>query len=165
MTLPALADLAALSARLGVVFDEDASSLSADTLRALAVLDDASALVRSVAGVTWYDPDDSGDGLLPVPDIVVAITLACAIRAFRNPDGTVQATVGDVSVSYGSGTLGTSIYLTKLEIQAIRRAVGLSGIGSLPLITGFFGDGSDELLVPVEGGGDPIPLGPIPWEE
>lgn len=161
MTLPPLADLAAMAARLGITLDPE----SAAGARASATLDDASALIRSIAGMTWVDEEDSGDGLLPLPDIIESIALACAMRAYRNPSGAAQASVGDVSVSYGQATSGVQVYLTRDEKRSIFRAIGKISAGSIGLESDMIPGATDQLFVPVEGGGDLLPLGPIPWEE
>jgi hypothetical protein len=126
--LPPLATLEALSERLGIL--PDAETL--DGAQALAALDDASALVRSEAGKEFVD--ESGD-VVNVPDIIVSITLASAFRAVRNPDGTTQATVGDVSVSYTREGAGGAVFLTRAEQKAVRKAAGRSGVNALVLET------------------------------
>nr|MBP9053017.1 hypothetical protein [Ilumatobacteraceae bacterium] len=73
---PALAQLADLEARMGVVADE---------ARARAALDDASALIRSEAGAEdWLDDDGN---LEVVPSIVVTVCCKVAQRVLTNPDG------------------------------------------------------------------------------
>jgi hypothetical protein len=162
--LPSLADLEELSARLGLTLE----SGSADALRAQAALDDASALIRAEAGAGFTDWDivpDSGDsGPNPIPDIITAIALAAAYRAYQNPQGATSAQVGDVSVSYGGTAGGGSVYLTRDERNAIRRAAGRSSTGSLALTSDYLLP-RDPLLADVNIGGDQIPLGPAPWEE
>jgi hypothetical protein len=158
--LPSLASFEDMETRLGV--DLDPESLSGR--RAQAALDDASTLVRSIAGLSWISDNDSAP-LDFVPSIVVTVTLACAIRAFKNPDATAQASVGDVSVSYGGASSGTPVYLTKEERRSIYRAVGKLSAGSVDLESDLLPRLSNDMLVEVEGGGDPLPLGPIPWEE
>jgi hypothetical protein len=144
-----LADLAQLSERLGVALDPE----SADGVRLQGVLDDVSAFIRA-EGLPWADPPTA-------PDIVVAICLAVALRAWKNPEGAQQASVGDVSVTY-AGAQGGSIFLLKHELRAIRKAAGRSAMGSIPL-TIELQAGGDLRWAPTEG--DPIPLGPWPWEE
>lgn len=157
-----LASLEALSTRLGISPPLDAET--ADGARAAAALDDASAMVRAEAGLDWLDgeEEDTLDPLLP--DIVVSITLAAAARTYRNPDGFSQASTGDVSISYSREQQSSSVYLTKSEVRAIRRAAGRSSVGSLALESGFMPESADAYWVPVSNGGDPLPLGPWPWE-
>jgi hypothetical protein len=151
--LPSLVDLETLGERLGVTIDAD----SPDGIRAQAALDDASALIRQAASYNWATVD--GD-MLTVPDIIVAIACAVAYRAFKNPTGATQASVGDVSVSF-SGSPGGAVYLTKNEHAAVRKAAGRPGITTIQLESDLLA-ADDPLLAPTEG--DPIPIGPLPWE-
>lgn len=157
-----LASLEELGIRLGVTFDPESS----DGKRAQAALDDASTLVRLEAGQDWL-LEDSGDGdvLDPeMPEVISAITLAVAARGYRNPDGKTQTSVGDVSVSYSRQSGEGAIYLTKSEAKAIVKASGLGGsLTSVQVEVGYPGV-SDPYWTPVEGGGDMIPIGPLPWE-
>jgi len=155
-----LADLAQLSARLGVAtFDAQAP----DGLRAQSLLDAASALVRAVTGYTWLDPDSSGEDLLAVPGLVSSTVVEVAARAYQNPSGAAQASVGDVSISYGAGGAGAAIYLTRGERTDLLRLVGKSTLISVALRSDTLPGGSSDLLAPTEG--DPLPLGPAPWDE
>lgn len=149
--LPALVSLEDFALRLGGIS-------ASDEERAQAVLDDASALVRAEAGdEDWVDDDNT---LEEVPGVIAAITVAVAIRAYRNPDGVRQESIGTYSVAYADTS--TAVFLTEGERRMIRRAVGLSGIGSISL------EGEWTLAaasyVPVEGGGDDFPLGPVEGE-
>lgn len=146
--LPALAELDDLSTRLGIALDPG----SPDGSRAQALLDDASALIRAECEI----PD-------PTPDVIVAICLAVAYRAYKNPDATSQASVGDVSVSYSGTGSGTAVYLTRIERTAIRKASGVSSAGSIEMSTDTLSD-RDLLWAPTPGG-ELLPLGPVPWEE
>lgn len=161
--LEPLATLEALAIRLGLdLLDDHGDPTSPDGLRALAALEDASALIRGVAGVDWVDEHEQ---LFGIPDVVTTITLAVAFRAYSNPQGAVQASVGDTSVSYSRGESAGSVFLTRAELRAILKAAGANSIGSIQIETGFIpGGGLDPLWAPTEGGGDPIPLGPVPWE-
>jgi hypothetical protein len=150
-TLPSLAELDELSERLGLQLEPE----SPDGLRAQRALDDASALIRAEAKTDWP---------VSIPDVINTITVAVAYRAYRNPDGTAQASVGDVSVSYGGGNVvGDAIYLTPNERRAVRRAAGVSSVGSVPMSSDYLGP-RDPMYTPVDLGGDPIPIGPLPWE-
>jgi hypothetical protein len=156
MVLPSLAATEALEARIG------ATLTGSDLVRAQAMLDDASALIRSEAGLDYVD--EFGE-LETVPPIIEAITLAAAYRAYRNPDGVSQSSVGDVSVSYGRDRTMASIYLTPAERAAIRKAAGASAVLSIGLVSPWVGaETTVNYYVPVEGGGDMLPLGPLPWE-
>ena len=152
--LPPLASVAALELRLGVTLTV------AETERVSAILDDASALVRSEAGRDWVD----GEGALAdVPAVVESVTLAVAYRAFRNPDGAAQTSLGDASVSYDRGDGQAAVYLTRDERRSVRRAAGTSAVGAIEL-TSPWAMPADTYPVAVSGGGDSIPLGPFPWE-
>ena len=146
-TLPALVSLDDFALRVGGVS-------ASDEERAQAMLDDASALVRAEAGTEdWVDDDGA---LEDVPGVIVAVVVAVAIRAFRNPDGVRQESIGTYSVSYADSS--TAVFLTEGERRAIRRAVGMSGIGSV-LLEGEWTVHPAAVYVPVEGGGDDFPLG------
>ena len=156
--LPPLASVEELSSRLGVALDPE----SVDGIRAAAALTDASSLVRGEAGVDYVD--DHGELVDDIPDEIVSITLAAAARGYRNPDGKVQASNGDVSVSYSFQSGGAAVYLTKAEMRAIRRAVGGSQLTSVELTSGYL-IGRDPHYVPTtDPNSDWIPIGPFPWE-
>lgn len=155
MVLPSLASTGDLEARLGVTLEGDALG------RAEATLADASALIRSEAGLDWVDADGHLDA---VPDVAKAICLAAAYRAFRNPDGAAQTSTGDVSISFGRTPPG-ALYLTEAELRAVRRLGGGSRVSTIALESPWaVQSGGSPYYVPVAGGGDPIPLGPFPWE-
>src|SRR6185295_3923116 len=78
-----LCGVEAMGARLGLQLS------GAEHERALAALTDASALVRSVAGDDFLDAD--GELETTIPDVVVQVTLAAALRCYRNPDGVQRA--------------------------------------------------------------------------
>lgn len=150
--LPALVSLDDFALRVGGVS-------ASEEERAQAVLDDASALVRGEAGTEdWVDDDGA---LEAVPDLIAAITVAVAIRAYRNPDGVRSETIGTYSVAYADTS--TAVFLTEGERRAIRRTVGMTGIGSV-LLEGEWTRHPAATYVPVEGGGDDFPLGPAEGE-
>lgn len=118
MSLPPLATVEAMQVRLG------GPPLTNDDLsRAVAVLDDVSALVRLEAGVDWV----ATDGVtVTAPAAVVAVVLAAALRGYRNPDGFQGETVGPYSYQYAQGA--ASAYLTSAEARIVRVATsGASG--------------------------------------
>lgn len=157
--LPLLAELGALAERIGVDLDPD----SPEGLRATAALADASALVRSEGRRDWVDDHDELE--LFLPDVISSVTLQAALRAFRNPDGFAQTTVGDVSVSYGASGGQGGVYLTRDEKRQVRRAAGTLTADSVQLETPYgITGGGDLLLAPVAGESEMIPLGPVPWE-
>lgn len=118
--LPPLATIDQFDARL------PGGLSTGDSARAEATLEDASALVRAEAGLTWVD--DAGD-LTEVPDIIVSVTLAAAKRAFVNPDMLRSEAIQDYQASFGSSS--PDVYLTKAERDLIRRAVGRPGLWTL----------------------------------
>ena len=152
--LTPLASLTNLGLRLGVTLT------GSDAERGTAALDDASALIRAEAAQDWVD--DEGD-LAAVPAIVESVALAAAYRAFRNPDGVSQTSLGDASVSYDRGTAQAAVYLTRDERRAVRRAAGTTAVGAIELASPWAMPTSDY-PVAVASGGDPIPIGPFPWE-
>ena len=122
MTTP-LASVSALEARLG-------QSLTAiETVRALAILEDASALVRAEVNETWLD-DDGVTLSADLPDLAVAVTLAVALSAWHNPMGATAERVGEYAVNYG-GSPSTGAVLTSAQSRALRR---LRSGGSLSTI-------------------------------
>lgn len=152
-----LASVEQLADRLGIALDAQ----TPDGLRAQAALEDASALVRAEAGVDYVD--DHGE-LETVPEVIITITIAAAYRAFRNPDGKTQTSVGDVSVSYSRQAGEAQLFLTRAERRAIRRAAGMGGFSSVSLTSGWF-EGKDPHYVPTtQLDAAWIPMGPYPWE-
>lgn len=143
--------------RLGVTLS------GADLERALAALDDASATVRSFCENDFVDDHDEPED---VPEIVQAVTLSVAYRAYSNPSGFFYSSVGDVTVSYGrqgDKGHGGSVFITDDEKAALKRAMGISRAGSIGLVTPW-DVGVNAYYIPVAQGGDPIPIGPFPWE-
>jgi hypothetical protein len=121
-----LADLADLEARLGRVFDGE------ESIRVNALLDDASALTRDEAGMTWIDPDT---GLLTaVPGSIRAVVLRAAERAVRNPQGFSAESAGDYS--YQRTNVEPGVYLTEGERHIIRKAIGRTGLWTQPTTRG-----------------------------
>lgn len=85
-----------------------------------AAIEDASALVRDTAGLTWVDDDGELEDL---PDIVVTITANCAVRALTNPTGIESESVGPFSVSH-STSAGSGVYLTKKDESRLKALTG-----------------------------------------
>jgi len=152
--LPALASVDDLALRLGVTL------AGAEAERAAAILADASALIRSEASRDWVDDEGA---LLDVPAVVESVALSVAYRAFRNPDGVSQTSLGDASVSYDRGSGQAAVYLTRDERRTVRRAAGTTAVGAIEL-TSPWALTFRSYPVSVAGGGDPLPLGPFPWE-
>jgi hypothetical protein len=150
-----LASVAELSKRLGQTLT------GVDHDRAYAALQDASALIRTEAGKTWIDDHDE---LEEVPGIIESICIASAHRAFRNPDGTTQTSIGDVSISFRREGNASSVFLSKQERMAIRKAVGKSGSSSVTMVTPYIAE-TAHYFVEMEDGSEPMLFGPMPWQE
>lgn len=149
MTLPALATLDQLAVRLGLAAGE-----LDDDARALAVLQDASVLVRNVTRRTWLNTE--GTELLDVPDIVAMVVLSAAQRAYQNPQGITQKTAGDVSMSFAARGQA-SVYLTETEVAMLGQySIGTSGLRTVATTRGELLGGS-TIWVPTNGGPD------FPW--
>lgn len=142
MALPPLVSLDEFALRLGGIS-------AADEDRAEAVLADASALIRAEAGADWVDEEEE---LVDVPAVIVAVCVAVAVRAFRNPEGVRSETIGGYAVTYADAS--TAVYLTAGERREIRRAAGRSTIGAITLESPYV---DTTVWVPVEGTDEPFP--------
>jgi len=122
MSLPALASLEALAARMPSGIAEG------DEARARAALDDASAIIRAEAGEDWVTDDEppalDEDNL---PDVVVSVCLAAARRAFVNPDGVTAESLDGYSTQYRNDS--ADVYLTRHERRLVKGAAGLGSLG------------------------------------
>lgn len=134
--LPALASVAELEARLGL---DPGTLTGADLERARAALADASALVRMEAGCTWVD--EAGN-LTVVPDAIVRVVLAVALRNWINPDGVIQESVGPFARRLSDESAGA--YLTRAE-AAICRMFRCSGQSLWTLQTTRDGDDANTI--------------------
>jgi len=121
--LPPLVSFAKLVAKLGYTPEDEEAE------RAGSILVEVSSLIRDVAGKTWTN--ESTNALLPVPFRVRQIALSAAYRAFTNPEGLVQRTIGDSSKSFDRAKRegGEAVYLTTAEEKAIQKAAGTVGAG------------------------------------
>lgn len=124
--MPALASVQDIEARLGRVVAGD------ELGRVVALLDDASALVRDEAGVTWIAPTTGA--LLTVPESVRVVVLRVVERAIRNPQGFSAESAGDYS--YQRTGVEPGVYITDREQKIIRRAVGRVGLWTQPVTRG-----------------------------
>ena len=116
----------------------------ADRERAEALLLDASTLIRTIAQGDWEDP----------PDIVRLVCLNAALRAFRNPEGVRQQSLGSFSQTFGNVELG--VFITEEEERLIRIAAGQGvGLDSIQLTSGY--EATETIFVPVASGGDWLP--------
>jgi hypothetical protein len=127
MSMPSLASVADLEAVVGDI------ASGADTTKAQARLDYASALVRAEAGVDWVNAD--GDELEDVPASISMVVVAMVERAWTNPNGAVQRAAGPFSESYGTAA-ADRIYLTKSDRKIIRAAAGALQIGTVAMTRG-----------------------------
>ena len=119
-----LARVSDLETRMGRTFE------GAEAARVLALLLDASDLVRDVAGgKTWIDPET--DALQKVPGSVRWAVLRATERAVRNPEGYSAESAGDYSFQRTGVQPG--VYLTEGEEKAIRRSLGKSGLWNQPV--------------------------------
>lgn len=145
MALPALVSLDDFALRAGGV-------AAADEDRAQAALADASALIRAEAGTTWTDDHDDLDG---VPDVIVAICVAVALRAWLNPDGARSEQIGNYAVTWADSSTG--VYLSAGERRTIRRAAARPAIGAVTLESPYTRPFAGTEWADVDDGGDPIP--------
>lgn len=137
MSLPALAAIADIETRLGL----DLGSIDGnDYLRAQAVLDDASALVRAEARVDWVDVNN-----MPVPPPAVkTVVIMAAVRGYRNPDGVASENLGG-AYFYQLAPDQISVYLTDGEKDIVRKAalqstsnVVWSGTGNITTASAYW---------------------------
>lgn len=120
-----LATVMDVEQRLGRVF------ANPELGRVVALLEDASELVRLEAGRTWVDADGVP---LPVPGAVRAVVLRMVDRAIRNPDGFSAESDGDYS--YQRTQVEPGVYLTDAERAILRRATGRTGLWTQPTTRG-----------------------------
>jgi hypothetical protein len=126
----ALATIADLEARLGLTFE------GGELTRAIAVLEDATALVRDEVGYTvWVDPDTGALLVALVPGSVRAVVLRAAERAIRNPGGFSSESSGDFTYQR-TGTQQPGVFLTDGELKILRRATGRRGLWTQPVTRG-----------------------------
>lgn len=124
--MDALASVLDIEARLGRTFVDD------ELGRVVALLEDASALVRDEAGRTWIDPTTGA--LTGVPGSIRAVVLRMVERAVRNPQGFSSESAGDYS--YQRNNVDQGVYLTDAERAIIRRACGRTGLWTQPVTRG-----------------------------
>lgn len=135
--VPPLASFDLLAKKLGGEVEEfDDTEFD----RGCYLLDEASEIIRDVAEKTWID-DDTG-ALLDVPRAVARVCVAAAARAFNNPEGLSQRSLGDSSKSYDrTGREGGEVvYLTDAEREIIVKAAGKSGFAAVTLTSPYSAD-------------------------
>lgn len=136
MATPTLADIWQLQQRIpGGVASEDLP-------RALAALDDASALIRVEAGEDWLDDDGN---LETVPAAIVSVCCAVVRRVLDNPAGLTSETIA--GYSYSQANASADVFLTKAERATIRKAVGAGGFVSITLESPYTPPLVDDRLV------------------
>jgi hypothetical protein len=146
--LPPLATMAALQIRLGADLE------GADYVRAEAVLDDISHLARDEAGKTWFD--EEYDTLEVVPGAVQAVVLAASRREYLNPDRYASEQAGDYSYRLSAESASGGVF-TDSELKVLHRYRATSGLWTQQ-ITGSEELYEDTMFIPVEGGGDYVPM-------
>jgi hypothetical protein len=132
--VPPLASLGLLARKLGYTPEESEGD------RAEHLLDEASEMIRDAAGKTWLV--EGTNALDDVPRRVARICVAVAYRAFMNPEGLTQRSIGDSAKSYDrtSREGGEDIYLTEDEERAIKKAAGGSTFRAVTLVSPYSAD-------------------------
>ncbi|MDG4769005.1 hypothetical protein [Solwaraspora sp. WMMD792] len=143
--LPPLASVTQLATKIG--YPDAAYPTQAEEDRALALLQEASELIRDAAEKDWVN--DAGTALVDVPRRVEKICLAVAYRAFDNPKALVQKTIADLNQSYDRARVhgGDAVYLTDAEKKSVRRAAAASSFRSVTLVSPYSGDDTTESLL------------------
>jgi hypothetical protein len=128
--LPPLAPFERLVKRLGYTPEGGEADRANDILAAV------SDEIRDVGGKTWADV--AGD-LVGVPTAVQSVCVSAAYRAFTNPEGLSQRTIGDSSKAWDRASRegGDIVYLTEREEERIRRAAGSTSMVSVTLVSPY----------------------------
>lgn len=119
-----------------------------------AALDDASAVVRTIANRPWADPTTA-------PAIAKTVTLRLVLTAIRNPDGYLTETDGDYSYTRAADYIGP---VSESETDLILAAAGRASLQDTRVARDIYIDARALGLAAVIGGGDPFPLGIDPLE-
>lgn len=135
--VPPLASFDMLVRKLGYTPEDEERD------RAELLLDEASELIRDVAGKTWLVTGTNA--LDDVPRRVARICVAAAHRAFTNPEGLTQRSIGDSSKSYDRSGLdgGETVYLTPSEEKDVIKAGGGSSFVAVTLESPYSGTYED----------------------
>lgn len=135
--------------------DED---IADDDGRALFLLETASVLIRAYTKKTWVD--ESSALLVSLPDALKTVAVLVAGRAWQNPKGMVQETVGPFSGTYptGGGT-NAGLFLSKTEKDMLDDpAVTGNNTPGMWVLSTTRGDSVDGTYrMPVDDGSQPIP--------
>lgn len=94
-------------------------------VQAVALIEDASALIEDAAG--GYDFTGG------VPAGIVPVVVRVVDRAISNPLGLDSETLGSHSWTKQSAGAPGGVYLTRDDVRAVRRAVGKLGVGTAVL--------------------------------
>lgn len=142
---PPLASFGMLARKLGALPDDFDET---ERARGEALLDEASELIRDVAEKTWLT---SANALDNVPRRVATVCVAVAARAFENPHGLVQRSLGDSSKSYDRSKRegGEIVYLTEAEERAVRKAAGISTFVAVTLTSPYSADADEDVWAQV----------------
>ena len=97
---------------------------------ALALIDDATALVLQIAAGNGDEPDWTSPSA--TPDVIVPVVSNMVRRAMENPRGLSGEQLGDYQWQAGAGGAVT-IYATRAEERIVRRAAGRLGVGTVYL--------------------------------
>jgi hypothetical protein len=137
---PPLASFGMLARKLGAL-PEDFDEVERE--RGEYLLDEASELIRDVAAKTWLTDANALDS---VPRRVARICVAAAARAFENPHGLTQRSIGDSSKSYDRTNRegGEVVYLTDQEERDIRKAAGISSFVAVTLVSPYSSDAAGD---------------------
>jgi hypothetical protein len=132
--VPPLASFELFTRRLGYTPEETEAERAED------LLDDASELIRDVAGMTWLVANTNA--LDAVPRRVARICVSAALRAFENPFALSQRTIGDSSKAYDRAGRegGEAVYLTEAEEKAVRKAAGGGSFVAVTLTSPYSAD-------------------------
>lgn len=147
----ALASIPDLEARMGQ---------NVDTARAQAAIDDASSLIHLATNNVWIV-----DGALVagIPGVALTVCCAAARRILDNPDLVTAEQIGHANFTYADSS--NEAFLKKAELTAVRKAAGISLIGTITLESPYPTRYElTDLYVSVEGTDEMLPFGPFPTE-
>ena len=109
---------------------QDLLDAPVDVARSKALLDQAMVYVRLLApckAATWLTYAD-------LPHDVKVMLIAAVGRLFSAPNGVRQETIGEYSVTYGSGGTADTGPFTAAEAKVITQTAGCSGSGKLKTV-------------------------------
>lgn len=102
-----------------------------DSPRALAAIDDVSALIHSETNNAWVDAE-TGALVADVPHLAKTICCRAVSRSLSNPEALQAEGIGSYSATYANAS--SDVYLTKSEKNALRKEAGVSsGLGVVRL--------------------------------